>query len=602
MISFKYYIQNSKTARLMAVAALIVSHASLFTSCDDLIDPAIENHKDLSEFGRDYNFAQSFVINAYRNLPAYYDNTDYATDDAVTNDRTNGFLKMATGSWTSANDPTNRWAADYASIQYLNIYLANEDVVNYWKTSDEANQLTKMRVLGEAHALRAIHMYYLLRAHSGFTTDGRLMGILILDEVKQASSDFNQPRATFQQCIDFMLKDLDEAARLLPMEYNNAKSPEDIPAKFRSITTATALYNRAMGNTARQLVNGLIVEAFRSRILQLAASPAFQDASNSITWNDAANAAASVIDYAGGVGGLDPEGGRYYDNSQIASIKEGTNPKEIIWRENLGATSTTEEDNNYPPSLFGNGRMNPTQNLVDAFPMANGYPISDPRSGYDARNPYLGRDPRLSNYVIYNGAAAGTAGTPIYTGSESGTADGLDLTEGRSTRTGYYMKKRLNMRVNSNPTSKTGQLHLTPRLRYTEFFLNYAEAANEAYGPMQDGGHGYSAYDVIKAIRQRAGITEGDAWLEECAADKDKMRQLIRNERRLELCFESFRLWDLRRWNVSMTEAARGIDINGSAIRPITVESRAYQDYMHWGAIPYGEVLKYSNLEQNKGW
>ncbi|MBO4770943.1 MAG: RagB/SusD family nutrient uptake outer membrane protein, partial [Bacteroidales bacterium] len=101
------------------------------------------------------------------------------------------------------------------------------------------------------------------------------------------------------------------------------------------------------------------------------------------------------------------------------------------------------------------------------------------------------------------------------------------------------MKKRLRMDVNCNPASTSGQRHYTPRLRFTEFFLNYAEAANEAWGPKGMGGNAYSAYDVIKAIRQRAGIDPDDQYLEECAANKDKMRELIRNERRIELCFES---------------------------------------------------------------
>lgn len=49
--------------------------------------------------------------------------------------------------------------------------------------------------------------------------------------------------------------------------------------------------------------------------------------------------------------------------------------------------------------------MNPSQNLVDAFPMANGYPVDDARSGYDANNPYANRDPRLDKYIIYNGSS-----------------------------------------------------------------------------------------------------------------------------------------------------------------------------------------------------
>lgn len=263
----------------------------------------------------------------------------------------------------------------------------------------------------------------------------------------------------------------------------------------------------------------------------------------------------------------------------------------------------SDESNNYPPSLNGKGRINPTQNLVDAFPAANGYPISDARSEYDAANPYANRDPRLAQYIIYNGATEGPSSKTIYTGSQEGTDDGINAKD-NSTRTGYYLKKLLNMKVNCSSTSTTKVNKYTPRLRYTEFFLDYAEAANEAWGPKNDNGHGYSAYDVIKAIRHRAGLTD-DTYLDECAESKDKMRALIRNERRLELCFEGFRFWDLRRWNdiAGMNQAAQGIDWNGSESTLLpAVENRAYQDYMIYGPIPYSETLKFNLLYQNKGW
>lgn len=81
------------------------------------------------------------------------------------------------------------------------------------------------------------------------------------------------------------------------------------------------------------------------------------------------------------------------------------------------------------------------------------------------------------------------------------------------------------------------------------------------------------------------------------------MRELIRNERRLELCFEGFRFWDIRRWKKDMTEAAKGMSItNGNYTILPNVEERSYQDYMYYGPIPYGEVIKFSNLVQNKGW
>lgn len=587
----------------MKITNIIIILASTlsFTACDDLINPAIENFKDISQMQKEPNYAKGFLVTAYRTLPGYYDNSDVATDDAVTNSKSDGYLKMATGSWTAENNMMNRWASDYSAIQYLNIFLEQVDTIHFVK-DPTVNKLMIMRMRGEAYGLRAIHHYFLLRAHSGFATDGTLLGIPILDKFVDAKANFNQPRATFKECVDSIASDLDRAEKLLPEEYAKIKTATQIPEKYRSIVTNPDLYNIAMGNEARQLVNGLIVNSFRSRLLLLAASPAFQDASNTVTWADAADAAAKVVDYSRNLGGLSPSGETFYTNDdEISKIKEGSNPNEIIWRENLATNNSDLEKSNYPPSLYGSGYINPTQNLVDAFPMANGYPISDSRSGYNSNNPYSGRDSRLSKYIIYNGAKEGPSSVTISTGSQLGTDDGINVKE-TSTRTGYYMKKRLNMKVNRNPTSITGVSRYTPRLRYTEIYLNYAEAANEAWGPRVSGTHNYSAYDIIKAIRTRAGITN-DLYLEECATSKDKMRELIHNERRIELCFESFRFWDLRRWKDNIKETARGIDWSATGYTPLDeVEKRSYEDYMIYGPIPYSETLKYSNLLQNKGW
>lgn len=118
----------------------------------------------------------------------------------------------------------------------------------------------------------------------------------------------------------------------------------------------------------------------------------------------------------------------------------------------------------------------------------------------------------------------------------------------------------------------------------------------------------YTAYDVIKAIRHRAGIgvDNDDAYLESIKSDRDKMRELIRNERRIELCFENIRFWDLRRWKAPLNENACGVNItaeNGTMkYSRIEVEARNYRDYMYYGPIPYSELLKFGALRQNQGW
>ena len=583
---------------------LILASVLILVSCDDLINPAPENFKDVSQMYSDASFAQGFLVNVYRTIPTYYDNTDYATDDAVTNQKNNSYLKMATGTWSSINNPVSQWS-QYGSIQYINLFLTNVNDVK-WAADTVAAKLFKMRMKGEAYGLRALFMYYLVKAHAGYTPDGKLMGVPILNEFKTVNSEFNLPRASFQECIQSINQDLDSADKYLPMEYENVTAASQIPTRFQSVTTDITTYNRVMGQYSRQLYNGLIAKAFRTRVALLAASPAFQDPTNTTTWANAADAAATVIDYVGGVTKLASNGVTYYANTaEIDALKEGANPKEMIWRENLSTNNFDQESQNFPPSLFGTGYMNPTQNLVDAFPMANGYPINysdQTKSGYDGANPYSKRDPRLAQYIVYNGSKVGVNNAVISTGSLSGTDNGVSVKE-TSTRTGYYMKKRLRMDVNCDPSSTTKKTHYNPRIRYTEMFLDYAEAANEAWGPKGVGTHSYSAYDVIKAIRKRAlGITT-DPYLDECALDQALMRALIRNERRLELCFESFRFWDLRRWKQDLTEPARGMDINAGVYTPLnSVEVRSFQNYMYYGPLPYSETLKYSNLIQNQGW
>ena len=80
------------------------------------------------------------------------------------------------------------------------------------------------------------------------------------------------------------------------------------------------------------------------------------------------------------------------------------------------------------------------------------------------------------------------------------------------------------------------------------------------------------------------------------------MRDLIRNERRIELCFEGYRFWDLRRWNQSLTESAKGVDITNNVYNLINVEERVYLPYKNFGPIPYIELLRNKQLIQNQGW
>lgn len=579
----------------------------LFSACDDLFTPAKENIRELDAMYKEPSYAQGILANAYILLPySSAPNSDAATDDAVTNDNGSNYLKMATGSWSSVNDPMSQWQGRKNAIQYLNIFLENVDEVE-WASDEVSRIMFTDRMKGEAYGLRAVQMYYLLMAHGGWVGN-ELLGVPIVTKAESSElgvSDFNVPRNTYQECVDQILDDAKKAIELLPLDFNDV-GDADVPAKYQALgITNASSYNRVFGDKVKGRMTARIAEAVRAQVALLAASPAYS-AGTTTTWTDAANYAGIVLDRIGGVGGLSKTGGTWYAQAgEIGGLKSGANPAEIIWRDNMGENNDLEKDN-FPPSIYGKGRINPTQNLVDAFPTKTGYPIAE-AADYDPTNPYENRDPRLKNYIVVNEDKQGPGNAAIVSGTYGDNNDALNKENGLSTRTGYYLRKLLRSDCNVNPQYDTKQKHYTARIRYTELFLIYAEAANEAYGPTGKGTQSYSAYDVIKAIRERAGIADGDAYLESVKNNQDKMRELIRNERRLELCFENRRFWDLRRWKANLTETARGMqigkEIDGTlTFAPINVENRVYDSYMYYGPIPYNELRKWDQLTQNDGW
>jgi len=581
------------------ICFILLGFLSFFSACE-MLEPENDNHSTFDRVYEDPAYAEGLLIRAYTYIPTNsYRWDEVATDDAVTNEKTNSYMRIATGEWSALYNPQNLWDNCNRAILYINEFLGVVDDVPFKWTDLTLDGLYKRRLKGEAYALRGLFKYFLLRNHGGYGSDGQLLGTPIYNVFLESEEDFAIPRANFTESVNSAYADFAEAVKYLPTDYGNQSDIANLESIFSDITEIND-YNTVFGDVTQQRISGRHVKALKARLALLAASPAFNPNSDLSLWETTANYSAELLDDINGVAGLDPTGHIFYLKAQVdaADITSGDKKDlgEIVWRRPI-YTDRARETDNFPPSLYGSGEINPTQNFVDAFPMANGYPITDENSQYDPANPYAGRDPRLSLYVVYNGSKL--KNTTINTGVGAGD-DGLDALQ-TSTRTGYYMKKLLREDVNVNPSSASNQKHFYTHIRYTELFLTYAEAANEAWGPNGVGGNSYSAKDVIAAIRKRAGIAQPDNYLSSIS-DKEQMRELIRNERRLELCFESFRFWDLRRWKIDLTEAAKGVRIEGGNYSYFTVEERSYNnDYMHYGPIPYKEIIKF-NLIQNDGW
>src|SRR5699024_10841065 len=387
---------------------LIISVFFLVSGCSDVLSPANENNTGIEEMYDDASYAEGFLSNAYLLMP---DNgwvfTDVATDNAVTNETSNAFLEMAAGQWTADNYPMNEWSDSRAGIQFANIILTNADQVE-WATDEATRELFNERMKGEAYGLRAFFMYHLLRNHEGWTgggQSGELLGVPIVTEPQDKNTDFSQQqRGTFEACMQQIYSDIERARELLPYSYGDLNDPSELPDGYGSTDDDLGRYNRVFGDEGKQRMSGRIAMAIKAKAALLAASPAY-NAGTTTTWEDAANYAGELLALNDGVAGLAPEGATWYDNaSQISSLGSGSNPPDIIWKDNVeGSCSTDLEQQHFPPTLYGDGWMNPTQDLVDAFPMANGYPVNHPNSNYDPSNPYQNRVPLLEEYILVNG-------------------------------------------------------------------------------------------------------------------------------------------------------------------------------------------------------
>lgn len=565
---------------------MVIASGMLLTSCENVIGPDKDNHSTPDRLYTDPAFAEGLLLNGYTNWRNSYVWDEAATDDAVTNVKGNAFQRMATGEWSALYNPMSVWDNSYRTIYYLNFFLKIAKDVNYaWddRSSSSAvrDSLFVKRFTAEAKVLRAWHNFELLKNHGGVASNGQPQGFIIFRTMPDREN-YNLARNSYDECVQFILEDLN-------------KGIADLPNVYADIAGDVA-YNVVFGNTSsknKNRINGKFAKALKSRVLLHAASQSFYNAP--AKWDSAAVAAAKLITTAGGgVNGISA-----LVSANGLNFWKFENDAEIIFRLDYFNSNTREVDN-FPPGIvfFGNGKINPSQNLVDAFPMANSYPISHSLSGYSAANPYTGRDPRLKAYIIYNGNDLN--GKVVGTNVEDANS-GLNVSL-TATRTGYYLKKLLQPAINLNPTVMSTARNFYTVFRNTEMFLNYAEAANEAWGPVNDPkGYGFTPKTIMAAIRKRAGIASADPYLASITSQAE-MRDLIRNERRLELCFEGFRFWDMRRWNLKLDDKVKGVSIANNVPTIIDVEDRSFKDFMQFGPVPYQETLKSNLTLQNNGW
>lgn len=578
---------------------LLIITLFVLTSCENFLDPKLSEEVTYEVFITQPDRVRGLVTYVYRALPTSYEGSngflECATDDALTNKLSSTINKMVElpAYWSATNNPLNGWNGRYEDIRNLNNFfdIMKKHNIVFKKSSEADNKQFTRITMGEAYFLRAYCQFDLLKNFGGKDVNGKMLGFPIVTTLLSTTDVPNLARNTYSECVAQIITDIDSAMIYLPKAWDK-----------------TAYKYSNQDNIGRP--TDVACLALKSRLLLYQASPAFADGLNAAEktqkWTAAAETAKQAIDSIGF--GLP----RIYDVATI-SAKFYNDPQnaELILRKMNGTSAgdLSIETRNFLPSIYGSGNCNPTQNLVDAFPMANGYPITDAvKSGYTEANMYVNRDPRFYMTILYNGATFKTTKVETFEGGKDMPGVGR-ATIDNSTRTGYYLRKWVSSKANLVPGSTTNDLHYAAAFRQAELYLNFAEAANEAVGPTTPI-KGFTAKDALAEVRKRAGIAAvgTDNYLNEMSTNADDFRKLIKNERRIELSFEGHRFYDLRRWKEPLNTTIQKIKITPTAVvgtytyERINLLTLPFSSTKYYCPLPITELYKATNLTQNEGW
>lgn len=472
-----------------------------------------------------------------------------------------------------ANDVYSPWG---------HIRNCNDVIENVEKSSLTEEQ--KNQLLGQAYFFRGYVYYHLVTIYGG---------VPIVDYVQDPilgkdgdGSDLIKPRRTTKECVDFICKDFERAASMLPARWTNEAQD------FGRITSGLA-------------------QAMLGKMLLYYASPVFNRADDPTRWEAAYTANKLALEKlkAGNFGLAYSNDGGVDNGANWAKIwmnytgSDGNISEAVfVTLHNTKANVSGQPDygkyNNWehtirPKNTNGNGGLTPTSEMIDLFPMADGLKPGESSIPYNKLNFWLNRDPRFYRTFAFPGvqwqwseggvsltdpSLKGIIPTDAYTtGSHYALwsymwNDKEEDLEKVTTSSGYwpelltqgtdkasshsiYVRKRTDdyylhttpfyEYINSQSNPKGFMKNAAPliSMRYAEVLLNFAEAACGA-------GHYDEAVQALQQIRARVGYkAENNYGLPTYInSDRAKLFAAILYERQIELAYEGNRYGDMHRW------------------------------------------------------
>ncbi|MBE6236914.1 MAG: RagB/SusD family nutrient uptake outer membrane protein [Bacteroidales bacterium] len=598
------------------ISALV---AVLCSACDSYLDKGPEENLSIEQTFTERAYVERWLYNIYSGMPlemnfhrdSYRNPFVGGCDEMEVTTGTAACNLINTSSVSSVND-FGTWGQTAYFARRCNLFLEHIHL-----TPLEESEREEWK--GEVHFMRAFYNFLALREYGPIPKYDKSLNI---------GADFKQiERASFDEIVEFIVDDCEKAIEVLPArrEFN-----------YYGRATAAAAYalrSRVLLYAASPLYNGN--PAYTS-LKSKSGKPLFSDYSKE-KWTRAAEAAKECIDFCEGrLEGTTAEYALYESatNDPVKTAQElfmNNWNDEVLFAVNVGMNLLFEQSVD-PVSSQGFSLYSPSQQMVDSYRMLNGeMPFETDENGnvtYDENgnpnvvsssytetgfaksasasgwypanisNMYVGREPRFYAHINYCGSQ--WKGKTLQMWSTG--LDGIKTAGANHSKTGYLMKKFADEGAVTGSATPILSNRSWIFFRLGEIYLNYAEALNEAEDtPNAD------VYEYLNAIRKRGGIPELSGTYSQA-----QMRTLIRQERRVELAFETHRYFDVRRWKIAeKTENGPlyGMNINAgtSQVDPVyykrtVVENRKFDERNYLFPINKDEIEKVPNIIQNPGY
>lgn len=529
----------------------------------------------------------------------------------------------------AANMGFHRYGDCYKYIRQANIFLQKAHPIMTTGTQGDQlleDELTQMKA--NVRFMRAFYHYLLFEQYGPI--------ILVKDKIYNATEDQDVPRNTVDEVIEYIDSELTAVASELTQEpIFEDKDYRAWPTKGVALAVRAKLWLYA----ASPLLNGGYREALS--VTNPDGTRLFPDY-DAGKWEKALAACKDFIDYA--------EAGRYElykeykdDNGAVIDPDKSVYnlfqkyTHEIIWataNNDWGGMNGDAFDRRIAPRCEKNGlgSTGVTQELVDAFYMKDGFPVSAtaylPQSilyqeeGYGTykdqndnfskkytnvtvSNRYLNREPRFYNTVFFNGRQWPVSCNQVlfYNGGNSG------VQEGQATLTGYMLFKRFNRSVSLTNPGVASQFRPSIIFRLADFYLMYAEAANEV------NPNDARVLKYLNLVRERAGLPDIETLNPAIRGNQELQRAAIQRERQIELATEGQRYFDVRRWMIADKSGegrqngyVHGMNVRGESNdkedfnRIVEASQIVFNRKMYLYPMPDSEMRKTKNLVQNPGW